>query len=127
MFSVLLGIHILVCIALVLAILLQSGKGGGLAGTFGGSGSDTVFGGRGAATFLSKATTVLGTSFMVTSLVLALLASRGPAAQKSLIREQAGRRATQSTQQSPGTEQPAQQSLPQGSPEGSQTPSQPGD
>ena len=71
----LLGIHILVCIAMVFAVLLQSGKGGGLAGAFGGGGGSgqALFGGRGAATFLSKATTVLGIGFMTTSLLLALM------------------------------------------------------
>jgi len=75
-FGFLLGVHLLVCIGLVLVVLLQSGKGGGLAGAFGGMGGagQQLFGGRGAATFLSKATTVLGVSFMTTSLLLALLA-----------------------------------------------------
>jgi preprotein translocase subunit SecG len=64
-------IHILVCVSLIIVVLLQSSKGEGLAGAFGGGGlSGAVFGGRGAATFLSKATTVLAISFMVTSIVL---------------------------------------------------------
>ena len=88
MFGFLLGVHLLVCIGLVLVVLLQSGKGGGLAGAFGGMGGagQQLFGGRGAATFLSKATTVLGISFMTTSLLLALMAgSQGGS--KSVLRD----------------------------------------
>ena len=96
MIGIILGIHILICAGLVISVLLQSGKGGGLAGTFGGgAGSDTIFGGRGAATFLSKATTVLGTAFMVTSLVLALLSAKSHSRQRSLLREAATPQATE--------------------------------
>ena len=56
----LITLHVFVSFGLIIAVLLQSSKGGGLAGTFGGSGvSGGVFGGRGAAPFLTKATTVL--------------------------------------------------------------------
>ncbi|MBN2564732.1 MAG: preprotein translocase subunit SecG [Candidatus Eisenbacteria bacterium] len=74
MFGVMLGIHILVCAGLIVVVLLQSGKGGGLAGAFGGSGGvGAVFGGQAAATFLTKATRYLAIAFMVTSLSLALV------------------------------------------------------
>jgi len=81
-FTFFLIIHILVCFLLVVVILLQSGKGGGLASAFGGSGTtEASFGGRQAAGFLGKATTVLGAIFLVMSLGLALLSSysSGPA------------------------------------------------
>ncbi len=68
--------HILVCLLLVLVVLLQSGRAADLAGAFGGSGSQTAFGPRGAATLLSRATTFLAIVFMVSSLVLAVYASR---------------------------------------------------
>ena len=77
MFAVLLALHILICLVLVIAILIQSGRGGGLVSAFGTSGGNAIFGGRGAATFLSKATTILGAGFMVTSLLLALLSGAG--------------------------------------------------
>jgi preprotein translocase subunit SecG len=48
------AVHIAVCIGLMASILLQSGKGGGLAGTFGAGSSQTLFGGRGAASFPSR-------------------------------------------------------------------------
>ena len=69
-------LHVFVSIALVVAVLLQSSKGGGLAGTFGGSGAGgNVFGGRGAAPFLAKATTVCAVLFMLTSVSLNLIKS----------------------------------------------------
>ncbi len=68
--------HILLCFILILVVLLQSGRAADLAGAFGGSGSQTAFGPRGAATFLSKATTYAAILFMVTSLVLAIKASQ---------------------------------------------------
>ena len=74
MSSVLTVIFIVVCGILMLAILLQSGKGGGLSGTFGGT-SEFV-GGRSAATFLTKATTTLAATFMLLSILLSALSSR---------------------------------------------------
>ena len=70
-------VHIIVCLILVVVVLLQSGKAADLAGAFGGMGSQTVFGPRGSATVLSKATTIAAAMFMVTSLSLAIMASRG--------------------------------------------------
>jgi len=69
-------IHIVVCLFLVIVVLLQSGKAADLAGAFGGMGSQTAFGPRGSATVLSKATTFAAAAFMVTSLSLAIMASR---------------------------------------------------
>jgi len=88
-------IHIVVCLALMASILLQSGKGGGLAGAFGAGSSQTLFGGRGAATFLSRATTVLAVIFFVTSLTLGIQASRNAGGRGSLIQEEARRRGQQ--------------------------------
>ena len=92
LYGIVLGLHVVVCIVLVLVVLLQSSKGGGLGGgAFGGGAESTVFGGRGAATFLSKATTVLGTAFMVSSLTLTLISTVGGGEQrpKSVVAEQA--------------------------------------
>ncbi|HET9952585.1 MAG TPA: preprotein translocase subunit SecG [Candidatus Eisenbacteria bacterium] len=114
------GVHILACIALMVTILLQSGKGGGLAGAFGGGSSQTLFGGRGAASFLSRASTVLAVVFFVTSLTLGLAASRNATARPSLIQEEARRRATQraGTTGQPGAPAPGQpsQQAPAGQP-----------
>ena len=79
MFTIFLIIHVLICIALVVVVLMQSSKGEGLAGAFGGGGgvSGAVFGGRGAASFLSRATTVLAVVFMISCLGLSLMSSSG--------------------------------------------------
>jgi preprotein translocase subunit SecG len=76
MYIALVILHILVCLILILVVLLQTGKGADLAGAFGGGGSQTALGSRGAATVLSKATTVAAILFMFTSLALAILSSR---------------------------------------------------
>ena len=68
--------HVMICVLLVIVVLLQSGKAADLAGAFGGAGSQTAFGPRGAATFLSKATTWCAVMFMVTSMTLVLRQSR---------------------------------------------------
>jgi preprotein translocase subunit SecG len=68
--------HVLICIFLILVVLLQQGKGADWAGTFGGGGSQTVFGARGAGTILSKATTAAAIIFMITSLALTILIAR---------------------------------------------------
>lgn len=63
-------VHILICLLLVLTVLLQAGKGGGLAGSIGGGmSSSSVLGGRTASTFLTKATAILATAFIVSCLV----------------------------------------------------------
>src|SRR5579859_7113297 len=69
---VLVTLHILVCFVLVIVIMLQSGNAADLAGAFGGAGSQTAFGPRGAATFLSRATTWCAIVFMMTSLTLSV-------------------------------------------------------
>jgi preprotein translocase subunit SecG len=77
MFTILVIIHVLISGGLILAILLQSGKGADLGAAFGGS-SQTLFGSTGAVPFLNKLTTGIAIAFMITSLSLALLASKAP-------------------------------------------------
>jgi preprotein translocase subunit SecG len=81
-------IHVLVCFFLVVVVLLQSGKAADLAGAFGGMGSQTAFGPRGSATVLSKATTIAAAAFMLTSLTLAILATRGATSSGSVLEKQ---------------------------------------
>lgn len=71
-------LHVIVCIALIMIVLLQTGKGADMGAAFGGGASQTLFGSTGASTFLSKATTAVAIVFMLTSLVLAYLSSGGP-------------------------------------------------
>jgi len=75
---VLVTLHVMVCFVLVIVIMLQSGNAADLAGAFGGSGSQTAFGPRGAASFLSRATTWCAIVFMLTSLTLSV--KRAPVA-----------------------------------------------
>ena len=88
MFLLLIVVHVLVALALILVVLLQVGKGQSIGAAFGGaSSSQTIFGSRGPATFLSRLTTVAAALFMITSLSLAYFsAHRG---QSSVIMDQA--------------------------------------
>jgi preprotein translocase subunit SecG len=70
------SIHILVCFFIIIVVLLQSGKSGDISAAFGGQGSQTAFGPRGAASALSKATTWSAVAFMITSITLAVYSSR---------------------------------------------------
>jgi preprotein translocase subunit SecG len=69
-------IHIIVCLFLIVVVLLQSGKSADIAAAFGGMGSQTAFGPRGAATVLSRATTWSAILFMITSITLSVVSSR---------------------------------------------------
>jgi len=98
-------IHVLICLILIVAVLLQSGKAADLAGAFGGVGSQTAFGPRGTATILSKVTTISAILFMVTSLGLWMLSFKG---ERSVVKGEPAAKAAQTTA-APGTkpEEPA--------------------
>lgn len=83
-------IHVIACLFLVIVVLLQSGKAADLAGAFGGMGSQTAFGPRGSATVLSKATTIAAGLFMLTSLTLAVMATRNTGRGTSVLEQQQG-------------------------------------
>lgn len=68
-------IHVLASVALIMIVLLQSGKGADMGVAFGGGASQTLFGSTGASSFLSKATTIAAVVFMITSLSLAYMSS----------------------------------------------------
>ena len=87
MIGFLIFIHVLVSIILVVSILLQSSKGGGLAGMFGGGGGMGVFGARGAATFLSKVTMYMAITFGVTSISIAFLSAKMNQTPRSMVQE----------------------------------------
>jgi len=79
------GFFVLNCLVLIVVVLLQSGKAADLAGAFGGAGSQTAFGPRGAATVLSQATTWCAVMFMVCAMALALRADRAVGSGGSVI------------------------------------------
>lgn len=91
-------IHVLACVGLILVVLLQTGKGANMGAAFGGA-SQTVFGSAGAATFLTKATTVVAVVFMLTSLSLAIFSGKG--SQPSVMGD-----APTATQQQPAPAKP---------------------
>ena len=72
MFAFFIAVQIVVCVLLIGVILMQSSKGGGLAGTFGGGSVGMVFGVRRTADFLTRATQILAGAFVVLSLVINL-------------------------------------------------------
>src|SRR5450631_895232 len=91
-------VHVIVCLFLIAVVLLQSGKSGDIAAAFGGQGSQTAFGPRGAASALSRATTWSAIIFMVTSISLSILAQRRGGVGSSVM---------QGLSSSPTTAQPA--------------------
>ena len=83
MYILVIVIHVIACSILITAILLQSGKGGGLAGLFGSGPTQTIFGAR-ASTFLTRVTTAAAVAFLLTCISLTIL-SKGKS--KSLLEE----------------------------------------
>jgi preprotein translocase subunit SecG len=74
MYTAILVLHLIVCLFLIFIILIQSSKGSEMGAAFGGS-NQTLFGSRGAATFLNKLTTGAAIMFMLTSLTLAIIST----------------------------------------------------
>jgi preprotein translocase subunit SecG len=85
--AVLVTLHVIVCFVLIIVIMLQSGNAADLAGAFGGAGSQTAFGPRGAATFLSRATTWCAIVFMMTSLTLSFKRSTPQSSTGSILEQ----------------------------------------
>jgi len=106
-------LHIFVCLFLIFVVLLQSGQAADLAGAFGGGGSQTAFGMRGAATLLQKLTTVSAVLFMLTSLSLGIVGR----SESSVIDDIEG---------PPPVSAPAEAGQPQGGGETGRGPQQPG-
>jgi preprotein translocase subunit SecG len=82
-------VYIFVCLFLILVVLLQSGKGGGLGSAFGGGASQQIFGGAGAGNLLTRLTAGFAFAFMALSVWLAFLSSSGEQALDRAVREQA--------------------------------------
>ncbi len=97
LYTVLLFLFILDCALLMLVILVQDSKGQGLGGAFGGGSglSSAMFGGRGAADFLSKATTYLGTAFLLLSVIMSLVRPPVEGGARSVIMDSVERRQQQ--------------------------------
>jgi len=78
-------LHVIICLFLIGVVLLQQGKSADLAGAFGGQGSQTAFGPRGAANLLTKLTTWTAIAFMITSVGLTVMMSRSNTASRSVL------------------------------------------
>jgi preprotein translocase subunit SecG len=102
---------VLNCLVLVIVVLLQSGKAADLAGAFGGAGSQTAFGPRGAATVLSQATTWCAVMFMICALALVVRVDRGVESGQSIL-EKYSKPAPAPAKSAPATPAP-QSSTPQ--------------
>ncbi len=90
MLGFLIFIHSLVSVFLVVVILMQASSGGGLSGTFGSTAASGLFGGRAAATVLSKVTTWLAILFMALAVVISIISSNSNRQPESLLRQEAG-------------------------------------
>lgn len=76
MTTIIITIHVIVSFALICVILIQRGQGADMGASFGGGGSQTLFGSQGSSSFLTKATGILAATFMVTSLTLAFFSQK---------------------------------------------------
>jgi preprotein translocase subunit SecG len=85
--SLLLGFHILICVVLIIVVLLQAGKGSSMGLSFGGGASQTVFGSSGGKNFFARLTTGLAVVFMLTSIVLSIVSSRGSQSYRGVMRQ----------------------------------------
>ena len=86
-------LHVSVCLFLVLVVLLQQGKGGGMGAALGGT-STQVFGGRGAGNLLTRTTGVCAALFMLTSVSLAYLSSSGDRALRAKVQQEARKKSS---------------------------------
>jgi preprotein translocase subunit SecG len=98
------------CLVLIIVVLLQSGKAADLAGAFGGAGSQTAFGPRGAASVLSQATTWCAVMFMVCALALVVRVDRGVDSGGSILQQYSKPAPAKSAPVTPAPTQPAPQS-----------------
>jgi preprotein translocase subunit SecG len=105
MYTAVVIIHIIVCLFLIFIILVQSSKGAEMGAAFGGS-SQTLFGSRGAATFLSKLTTVAAILFMLTSLSLAIFSVKRASIMSSVPAKESPARSPVDSPSGPLQEQP---------------------
>ena len=114
---------VIVCICLIAVILIQSSKGGGLSGTFGGSNVTSMFGARRTSDFLQKATVVMAVVFMLTALLMNLYIGKHAAVSEGILQEKSNTAPIQQQeQQMPQPEQQPQQQNPDAQPPDNNTP-----
>jgi len=91
LYNLLIGLHVLICIVLAMVVLLQSSKGGGLAGAFGGAGGapQQLLGSRGMTTLLHKMTIYLAVAFFISSFTLFMMDPGAAPARSGIVGEAA--------------------------------------
>ena len=124
MFSLLVTLEIVVSIVLIMVVLMQSSKGGGLAGTLGGGSMGTMFGVRRTADFLSRATTILATIFFALCLIINIFFLPGKSTGTESIIQRGSAPASITRAVPPRASQPA--ATPSQSPNQQNTPATPG-
>jgi len=122
----LITLHVMVCLVLIVVVLLQRGKGADMGAAFGGGGSNTVFGSRGAGNFLTKLTSACAVIFMLTSLSLAYMNlhrsdqqvfdSGGQATREAPLGSDTPSQADEATEASPAATSDALEEIPAPSP-----------
>lgn len=104
MVSIIVILHVIVCVILIMVVLLQAGKGADMGATFGAGSSQTVFGSGGAAPFLTKMTTAAAVIFMITSIALTIIHSKD--SKKSVVEGYTAPQTTTTTTPTPVTTTP---------------------
>ena len=110
--NLLLVVHLVLAVTIVALVLLQQGKGSEMGAAFGGGSSQSLFGARGSANFLSRLTSILVTSFFITSLVLAYIYTRHgeeTSVVSGSVFEQAEEQSAEETPEVPAAEEAEQQ------------------
>ena len=116
-YSLLIFLHVIISVLLIVVILLQSGRGGGLAGSLGGGISTAMFGGQGADKLMVRLTTGLAAAFMVLAILISIAGRPRVSTIDSVVRQRAAQRETAPLQpvtemELPEVTSPAEQPLP---------------
>lgn len=122
--TLLLTVHLIICTILIAVILVQAGKGASIGAAFGGGASQTLFGGRGPATFFQKFTTIVALLFLVTSIGLARLAKSTEGSVIEKVPAKAAPAVPTSPTAPPAAPDAATETAPTNPPKGTEAPAQ---
>lgn len=90
-------LHVIVCLVVMLVVLIQPGKSGGLGAALGGAGAQQIFGGRGAGNFLSRTTWIAASVFFVTSITLAYISTSTGDSLQNMVKARAAAHKTENS------------------------------
>lgn len=117
MLALLIVLQVIVAVFLILVVLLQPGNKGGMGAALGGAGGETVFGGRGANTFLSKLTFGAAAVFMITSISLSFHSMPDKSVVSEALKSQGVQKSEAPSDTKPDTQEKTPESAPQKDPE----------